>query len=142
MQRIKIAIPKTFQFSCFLPVTINAINYGNHMSNDAFFSFAHEARIQWLKTLAYTELNIEGLGLIMIDASIQYLSQVFHGENIRISIAVTENFVNGFTLVYYFEKDTQNGFSKAAIMQSNMLFFDYKTQKIAETPLEFAKMFN
>jgi acyl-CoA thioester hydrolase len=140
MQRIKLTIPQQFIFSCQLPVTINHINYGNHMGNDAFFSFAHEARIQWLQSLGFTELNINGLGIIMLDAAIQYLQQVQHGQQITIRIALKSLVQNGFTLVYFFEALTESESSKkVAIIESNLLFFDYSTQKIAACPAIFAE---
>ena len=138
MQRIKITIPTTFTFTCTLPVTINTINYGNHVGNDAFFAYAHNARIQWLKTIGYTELNINGLGLIMLDAKIQYLTQVHHGSLLHIGINIAQISQNGFTLIYYFECENEaKTIKKAAIIESNLLFFNYTTQKIAETPEEF-----
>ena len=51
-------------------VRISDINYGNHLGNDSLVSIIHEARILWLKSLNYTELNIEGTGLIMSDLAV------------------------------------------------------------------------
>ncbi len=137
MNRIKIEQPSAFCFSYEINIPISAVNYGNHVGNDAFFTLAHEARLQWLYSLGYTELNIEGKGLIMIDAAIQYLAQLFHNERIRINIAIPKLYSNGFSITYLFENITKPNAQKAALISSNMLFFDYTVNKITETPQHF-----
>jgi acyl-CoA thioester hydrolase len=137
MNRVKIEQPTSFCFKYELNVPLSAINYGNHVGNDAFFTLAHEARLQWLYSLGYTELNVEGKGIIMIDATIQYLTQLFHNERIQISIAIPEVYSKGFTIVYLFENISKASPQKAALLSTNMLFFDYATKNITETPQHF-----
>ena len=72
MARIKIIIPEKIITQIIIPVRITEINYGNHLGNDALVSILHEARMQWLSQLGYTELNIENTGLIMSDLAVEY----------------------------------------------------------------------
>ena len=71
MARIKIVIPANTLAVVNIPVRITDINYGNHLGNDALISIVHEARVQWLKINNYTELQVDGVGLIMSDLAVE-----------------------------------------------------------------------
>ena len=45
MKRIKVEIPEKFSFETAIKVRVRDMNYGNHISNDSFLTFAHDARI-------------------------------------------------------------------------------------------------
>ena len=77
MARIKLEIPGQIIASFNIPIRIADINYGNHVGNDAFVSIIHEARMQWLNQYGYTELKIEGIGLIMSDLAIEFKNESF-----------------------------------------------------------------
>ena len=76
MARIKIDIPEQVIGTFTIPIRIADINYGNHVGNDAFVSIIHEARMQWLQQYRYTELKIEGIGLIMSDLAIEFKKRI------------------------------------------------------------------
>ena len=77
MPRIKIEIPERFIYKTEIPIRITDINYGGHLGNDSLLSIIHEARVRFLKNLGYSEANVEGSGIIMIDSAIQYKSEGF-----------------------------------------------------------------
>ena len=103
MARIKIEFPEKILESLCIPVRITDVNYGNHIGNDALVSIIHEARVQWLNKLGYTEMNIEGVSIIMSDLAVCYLSESFYGDNLQISIAIGEFSSAGFELFYLIE---------------------------------------
>ena len=65
MARIRIEMPEQFPFSTQLPVRITDINYGGHGGNDAILGMIHERRMQYLRSLGYSEMEFEGVGMIM-----------------------------------------------------------------------------
>ena len=69
MPRIKIKLPEKFIFRTEIPIRITDINYGGHLGNDSLLSIIHEARVRFLKSLGYSESNVEGVGIIMISLS-------------------------------------------------------------------------
>ena len=77
--RVQLQLPETFSFQTEIPVRITDINYGNHLGNDAILSMMHEARVQFLQSLGYTELDVEGAGMIMADTAIIYKGEGFYG---------------------------------------------------------------
>jgi acyl-CoA thioester hydrolase len=72
MARVKLEIPETLPFSTEISVRIGDINYGGHLGNDAVLSIVHEARVRFLGSLGYTEMNVEGKGIIMTDAVVVF----------------------------------------------------------------------
>ena len=50
-------------------------------------SLIHEARVQFLDKHRFTESDVDGSGLIMVDAVIVYKSQAFYGETLTVQVA-------------------------------------------------------
>jgi len=135
MARIKIELPEHFSFTTEIPVRITDLNYGAHVGNDTILSLIHEARMQWLTKLGYTsELNIEGIGLIMADAGIEFKSELFYGEKIFASVAVAGLTKIGFDVYYKLEKGNSVDRSLIALAKTGMLCFDYQKRKLVSVP--------
>jgi acyl-CoA thioesterase FadM len=90
MGRIKIDLPQRFSFIALIPIRVTDLNYGGHVGNDTVLSIIHEARLQFLKHHGYTELNFGGEGLIMSDVAIEFKREIFYGDIVKASVAVTE----------------------------------------------------
>ncbi|WP_018630927.1 acyl-CoA thioesterase [Niabella aurantiaca] len=134
MPRIKITLPQAFHFSCTLPVRVTDINYGGHMGNDALLGMIHEARVQFLRRLGYTELSLEGLGLIMADAAIEFKNEAFMGDVLLVSVATGDFQRVGFDLYYLIEKEGQGKKIPVAFAKTGMVCFDYSQRKISAIP--------
>lgn len=134
MGRIKLEIPPHTIALITVPVRITDINYGNHLGNDAFVSIIHEARMQWLQQHNYTELNIEGTGLILADLAVEFKNESFYGDTIAITIAVGEISKVSFEL-YYQLSTTRNGVKVIlALAKTGMVSYDYAAKKIIAVP--------
>jgi len=134
MARVKIDLPETFAFSTSFPVRITDLNYGAHVGNDTILSFIHEARVRFLKSFGYTELDLGGAGLIMSDVMIVFKKEIFYGDEIRLSVAATDFTRAGFDLVYKLEKDTSPATSLLAIAKTGMVCYDYSLKKVTALP--------
>ena len=132
MARIKIAIPEQFSFSCQIPIRISDINYGGHVGNDTILTIVHEARMQFLKSLDFTEMDFGGKGMIMADAAIEFKNELFYGETIITSVAVTEISKISFELIYKLEKEKDRKI--VAIAKTAMICYDYTVKKIIAIP--------
>lgn len=134
MARIKLDLPSHFPFSTRFPVRITDLNYGGHAGNDAILSMIHEARVRFLQHHGYSELNLEGLGLIMSDVAIQFRAELFYGDEIIASVAATEFTSTGFELYYRLEKEKEGKMVLAVAAKTGMICFDYSQKKIASLP--------
>lgn len=136
MARVKIELPASFHFSCSIPVRITDINYGGHAGNDAILSIIHEARMQYLHHLGYTEMNLGGTGMIMADVAIEFKSELFYGDTVTASVVAGDISKIGFDLYYKLEK-MENGVQKTvALAKTGMICFDYDKKKIVPMPEE------
>lgn len=137
MPRIKIDLPEKFIFKTEIPIRITDINYGGHLGNDSLLSIIHEARVRFLQHLGYSESNVEGNGIIMIDAGVQYKSEGFYGDELLVEIAVNDFTGTGCDFVY--RLSNKNTDKEIAIAKTGIVFFNYEKRKTAPVPAEFKK---
>ena len=134
MERIKLNLPDTFSFTTTIPIRISDVNYGGHVGNDSFLSLLHEARLRFLNQFGYSEINVEGIGLIMSDVGIEYKKELAYGDIINISVAATGFDRLGFDLYYLIELVEGDKKTIAGKAKTGMLCFDYTTKKKASIP--------
>lgn len=139
MARVKIDIPEKSIFECTIPVRISDINYGQHLGNDALVSILHEARVQWLQSIQYTELSIEKVGLIMADLAVMYKNESFYGDLLQIHLYVGETSSVSFELIYEIKNQHQH---LVAVAKTGMVCYDYSLKKVTPVPAVFATKLN
>ena len=100
MPRIRIELPEHFPFSTSITLLISHINLGRHLDNAQLIGLVSEARVRFLKSMGYTELDVDGAGVIVADAGVQYRSEAFHGETLNISMAANDFHAFGCDLVW------------------------------------------
>ncbi|MDB5190792.1 MAG: hypothetical protein JWQ96_355 [Segetibacter sp.] len=136
MERIKVHLPESFNFSTVVSIRITDLNYGGHVGNDSFLSLIHEARQQFLKHHGYGELDFAGIGLIMADSAIEYKRELNHQDQVKISVTATAFDKLGFDIYYLMEVITPAGLQLAGKVKTGMLCFDYTLKKKVAVPLE------
>jgi len=135
MTKIKINLPEKFIFKTEIPIRISDINYGGHLGNDAVLSVAHEARLRFLNHFDFTELDVDGAGIIMIDAAVQYKSEGHYGDVLIVDVAVNDFTSIGCDIVY---KMTNKETDKiVAIVKTGIVFYDYENKKVKPVPGKF-----
>lgn len=135
MPRIKIDLPEHFGFSTEVPIYIGHINYGHHLDNAALISLVSEARVRFFKALGYSELDVEGVGIVVADVAAQYRSEAFHGEVLVIEMAADDFNKYGCDLVWRIG-DKASG-REVARGKHGIIFFDYTARKPATVPPAF-----
>ncbi len=135
MSRIKLQLPEHFPFSTTIQVRISDLNYGNHMSNDVYLSFMHEARMRFFAQMQYSEMDLAGVGVIMGDTAIVYRQECFYGEELRIEVAAADFGARSFDLYYRFSKTKDD--SLVCEAKTGMVCFDYNERKTVNVPEAF-----
>jgi len=139
MARIKIDLPEHFAFSTELPLYLSHINYGNHLDNALLLTVVSEARFRFFKSLGYTELDVDGVGILVADAAVQYRSEGHHGETMRVQMTADDFGKYGFDLLWRMD-DVASG-REVARGKTGIVFFDYTARQIAHVPAGFAQKF-
>lgn len=134
MARIKITIPDNKIASVNIPVRITDINYGNHLGNDVLVSIVHEARAQWLRSNGYSEIDVEGTGLIMSDLAVEYIHESFYGDELQIDISVGEIARVSFELYYTIQTTRNEKIILIAKAKTGMVCYNYAIKKVAAVP--------
>jgi acyl-CoA thioester hydrolase len=140
MPRIKLSIPNNKIATVTIPVRITDINYGNHLGNDAFVSIIHEARVQWLQQHGYTELNIEGVGLIMTGLAVEFKSEGFYGDVIDAALHVGEIGSVGFELYFTLSAQRNNTSKLLALAKTEMVLYNYAAKKVVGVPEQLKRI--
>lgn len=139
MQRSQIDLPETFPFETTLVTRISDINYGNHVGNDAMQSLLHEARLRFFAAHGFSELDAGGCGLAMVEARVQYRSQAFRGDRLRIGVALDGLERVGFDLLYRVVRESDGVEIARAI--TTLVFFDYARGRVVRAPEAFRAAF-
>ena len=134
MARIRIDLPEHFPFITSLPVRITDLNYGGHVGNDKVLSLIHEARVQYLRQLGYSEFAFAGAGLIMADAGIEFKNELFYGEVLLVSVTADNFSKVAFEIFYKLEKEKDGKTIPVAFAKTGMVCFDYVGRKITSVP--------
>jgi acyl-CoA thioester hydrolase len=134
MGKNNIIVPEIMPFSTIIPVRITDMNYGGHLGNDSFLTIAHEARIKFLHSMGFSELNFGGVGLIMSDVAVDYKAEIKYGDNVEVQLGIGEIGRVHFDLIYqvYAERDQKKFL--AANMRTGMVCFDYLMKKVRAIP--------
>lgn len=132
MARIKLQLPETFTFSTLLPIRITDLNYGGHVGNDTILSLLHEARMQYLKHYGYSEMDLEGVSLIMGDVAIEFKNEVFYGSSLRAYVTAFDFSRVSFDLAYMLVNEADE--KVVALAKTGMICFDYNNRKTASVP--------
>jgi acyl-CoA thioesterase FadM len=136
MSRIKIDLPDQFNFTTSIPIRITDINYGGHTGNDTILSIIHEARIQFLQSKGFSEMDFAGAGMIMSDVGIEFKSELFYGDIVMASVTVANITKVSFDVYYKLEKEAGDKKVSVAFAKTGMVCYDYKARKIAAVPQE------
>lgn len=135
MPRVEIDLPAEFLFRTEIPIRIGDINYGGHLGNDAVLSIAQEARVRFFRAHGWTELDVQGVGIVVADAAISYRAEGFHGMVLEVALAAADLRSRGCDLLYRLV-DVASG-TEIARVKTGILFFDYRARKIAHMPDAF-----
>jgi acyl-CoA thioester hydrolase len=140
MARIKLELPKVFNFKTQLTVRVTDLNYGNHLSNDVYQSYMHEARMQYFARLGYSEMNLAGASVIMGDTAIVFKKECFYGDALTIEVAAADFGTKSFDLYYRFLKTSTGELVCEA--KTGMVCFDYELRKTVAVPDVFIRLAN
>jgi len=130
MARIKIELPEQLRFSTKIPIRITDLNYGGHVGNDTVLTLIHEARVQFLKSHRYEELNVESVSLIMSDVAIEFKAELFYGDVVTAFVTAANFSRVGFDLFY----KLMRGESIVALAKTGMICYNYDTKKVVRLP--------
>lgn len=135
MARIYIDLPESFSFTTEIPLYYQHINAGGHLDNAMLLTIVSEARVRFFIANGYRQEDIEGLTILVGDLAIQYLTEAFHGETMRVEMRARDFSRHGCDLVFRVS-DKASG-REVARGKLGIVFYDRVTGKVAPIPEAF-----
>lgn len=135
MPRVKVSSPDQFVFSMERCVGISDVNYAKHLDSVAMIRILHEARLQFLASLGFTEGNIFGLGMVMTDLAVEYRSESFANDLLIIDVGTSSFNRYGFDIGI----QVTNSALETVVCNAKMgvVFFDFDKHQITQVPTAF-----
>ena len=129
---------KGFPFNTSFIVRIGDINYGGHVGNDKLLLVFHDARLRYLQSLGYSEIDIgNGAGLIMIEAHIFFKGEIFLGDKLLVGVRIRE--MGKVKLSFEFRVQRESDGKVVTTGSTFMAAFDYEQRRVCKIPEEFFK---
>ncbi|WP_051361181.1 thioesterase family protein [Desulfuromonas sp. TF] len=121
-----------YRFTIPYTVRVADVNYGGHVANSAVLNFFQDARISYLAHLGpFGELDIgEGCGIILPEARVSYLAEMFLGDRLEIGVRVTEVRKSAFVMEYRIEREGK----PMAEGTTGLVSFDYQSRRAKRLP--------
>ena len=137
MARVQIDLPERFSFTTEIALYLSHMNYTGHLDNALLLTLVSEARARYFSWLGYSEMNVEGVGIVVADAAVQYRSEAFHGETMVVRTAAADFNKYGCDLLWRMD-DKASG-REVARGKTGIVFFDYAASKVAPLPDSFRR---
>ncbi len=124
-----------YRFVIPYSVRVADVNYGGHVANSAVLNFFQDGRIDYLGELGgFSELDLgEGCGIILPEAHVRYLAEMFLGDRLEIGVRVTEVRNSAFVMGYRIEREGE----VTAEGTTNLVAFDYQSRRPRRLPATF-----
>ncbi len=106
------------------------------MGNDKALQVFHDARINFLKKLGYTELDMgNGIAVIIVEANVKYKQEIFLHDILETEVWVSKIDRLKWTISYNTKRKNDG---KTVLTGSTVMFcYDYHRKKITKIPEDF-----
>ncbi|PJZ70896.1 thioesterase [Leptospira perolatii] len=142
MARVQLELPQKFSWSTSLRIRIYDTNFAAHLAHDRVISLLHEARARFFREKGFSELDVNGIGIILTDLVVVYKAEAFFGDEAKIEIGASDFTSKGCDL-YYRMMHTDGPINGKPICEAKtgLVFMDYKTRTVVPVPEIFRSWF-
>jgi len=138
MARVVVEYPGNTIYSQDISVRISDVNVAGHLGFDALASYLNEVRVRFFSAFGLTSEALGGSVVVFADLAIVYQSEAFHGEVLRIDVAIGDVEAKGCDLVYRITK--KGSWKPVALAKSGIVFINSKSRKASDIPPEFLEI--
>jgi len=135
MAKIRLNEQKNYNYSTKLRARVGDINYGGHVGNVELIGLLHQARVDILTQMGFSETNFGNnkTVIIMTDIVVNYIKEIFINEEFVVEINF-DNFEDDEFRIYY--RILKNG-KLTSLGETGMVTIDMTTMKRTAVPKEF-----
>jgi acyl-CoA thioesterase FadM len=118
-----------------LEIRVGDINYGGHMGNDKALLVFHDARLQFLESLGFSEKNIGGPGIIMRDAHVLFRKEVYLHDVLTVDVGIENVSSSSFEMLYTIRRISDDAVVFTG--STGLVAFDYEKKRPVRLPEGF-----
>lgn len=96
--------------------------------------------MRFLETIGCSEMHFGPFGLALTEAHVEYFHELFHGDIIRISLAIGAPSRASFDCFYQIKVLKDEVEIESATIKTSMVCFDYKERKVRSIPDDLKKI--
>ncbi|WP_416885900.1 acyl-CoA thioesterase [Marinospirillum sp.] len=137
MARTQLDFPQPVLFSTQIGLRISDINYGQHLGHDTLVSLLHEGRCQWLAQAGYTEINLDGCGLVVAELVVNYRAEGFYPQQLTLELSLGDLSSKGAEI---YHRLTNSQGEVIALAKVGLVFFDYQSRRPVAVPAGFLSL--
>ncbi len=135
MEKVQLHYPDNTLLSHKVTVRLGDLSLAAHLGFDHLVNMIHDAVANFMDYAGLDMTDVDQkIRIIVVDFSIQYLSEAFRKDRLRIDMAVGEIRTKGFALYFKIFNETRE--MKVAIAKIGLVFFDYSSHSPVEIPGE------
>ena len=133
MARIAIELPERFAYSTQITLLSTHMNMTGHLDNALLLTLLSETRIRFWQSLGYADAtNLNGVTGVVSDAAVVYKAQAYHGQTLRIDMALSDFAKYGFDFVWRITELSSG--HEVARGKTGILCVDRETHKVTPFP--------
>jgi acyl-CoA thioesterase FadM len=135
MPRVKLEEQPRYEFCYEVTLQVRDINYGGHLGNDALIGLLHEARLNLLRGLGCSEMNLgdSQTGIIIADLAVNYKAEGFMFDRLQIESHIGEISRTGFRVFHRLRRTE----TLLALAETGLVTFNYNRRQIVPVPENF-----
>ena len=124
---------KGFRFILPLTIRVADLNYANHVGYQNYLAYFQEARLAYLDNLGYSELDIDGYGIMIAEVTCRYRQELFLKDSVQVGCRVAALRSKSFRMDYEIRREG----SLCAEGHTDCLCVDPHLKKVARLPDRF-----
>ncbi len=138
MEKGQLYYPDNTLLSHEVTVRLGDLSLAAHLGFDYLVSMIHDAVANFMDYVGLDITDVkQKIRVIVVDFSIQYLSETFRKDRLRIDMAVGEIRTKGFALHFKVFNETRE--IEVALAKIGLVFFDYSSHSPVAIPKEILK---
>ena len=133
MARIRIEYPENTLYSYETTIRLTDLSQAMHLGFDRTVSILHDAAAGFLQSMGHDMTKNQKVRLIFADLAVQYLSEAFREDRLKIDVGVGDISSKGFEAIFKIHNMSRSE-QVVALAKIGIVFFDYDNRCTAEIP--------
>ncbi len=138
MARIKIEYPENTLYRYETTIRLTDLSQAMHLGFDRMVNILHDAAAGFFKSLGHDMTQDQKIRLIFADLAVQYQSEAFREDRLKIDVGVGEISSKGFEAIFKINNMNRSE-EVVALAKIGVVFFDYTKRCTAEIPSDIRR---